>query len=176
MKVNIGKYGKYTGRKISVKIDDSDVWNLDSTLAYIILPCLLLLKERKHGVPNEFAEVGGASYDAQSCFDFYSETHNDAFNEGIKRWEEVLDKMIWSFQQLIIDYNDSYFYGKFNSEFVESDKTEINPVTNKVEKLYEMVDKNPNGHWLDTEGLALHEQRIQEGLELFGKYYRSLWD
>lgn len=176
MKVKIGQYKKYSGRNIVVQIDESDTWNLDSTLAYIILPCLLLLKERKHGVPNEFAEVGGASYEAQSSFDFYTESHNDSFNEGIKRWEEVLDKMIWSFQQLITDYNDHYSYGKFISVFVESDKTELNPVTNKVEKLFEMVDKNPNGHWLDTEGLKLHEERIQEGLELFGKYYRSLWD
>jgi hypothetical protein len=39
-----------------------------------------------------------------------------------------------------------------------------------------MVDKNPGAHWYDAEGHLLHEERIQEGLELFGKYYRSLWD
>jgi hypothetical protein len=39
-----------------------------------------------------------------------------------------------------------------------------------------MVDKDPDAHWYDAEGHKLHEDRIQEGLELFGKYYRSLWD
>ena len=44
MKVNIGKY-KNKGRKISVQIDDSDVWSFDHTLAYLILPALLQLKK-----------------------------------------------------------------------------------------------------------------------------------
>jgi hypothetical protein len=39
-----------------------------------------------------------------------------------------------------------------------------------------MVDKNPDEHWYDHIGHQLHEARIQEGLELFGKYYRNLWD
>jgi hypothetical protein len=45
-----------------------------------------------------------------------------------------------------------------------------------VEKAYEMVDENPGEHWYDHIGHELHEERIQEGLELFGKYFRSLWD
>jgi hypothetical protein len=39
-----------------------------------------------------------------------------------------------------------------------------------------MVDKNPDAHWYDSEGHTLHEDRIQEGLDLFGKYFRALWD
>jgi hypothetical protein len=39
-----------------------------------------------------------------------------------------------------------------------------------------MVDKDPNSHWFDGDGLELHEKRIQEGLDLFAKYFRSLWD
>jgi len=39
-----------------------------------------------------------------------------------------------------------------------------------------MIDKNPTEHWTDYIGMRIHEERIQEGLELFGKYYRHLWD
>lgn len=175
MKVNIGKYSD-KGRKVSVHIDDSDVWSFDATLAYIILPALLHLKKIKHGVPSEFADVGGEGHDSQYCFDFYTESHNEAFNEGIKRWEEVLDKMIWSFQQLIIDYDQKYHYGSSVIDWEEAKENYKNPVTGKVEKLYQIIDKNPNNHWADYVGMDEHQNRIQEGLNLFGKYYRSLWD
>jgi hypothetical protein len=39
-----------------------------------------------------------------------------------------------------------------------------------------MVDENPGEHWYDIVGHQLHEERIQEGLELFGKHLRDLWD
>jgi hypothetical protein len=51
-----------------------------------------------------------------------------------------------------------------------------NPTTGVVETMHEMVDENPGEHWYDHVGHALHEDCIQEGLELFGKYYRNLWD
>ena len=60
MKVNISKYPKGSGsRKVSVQIDSFDTWSLDHTLANIIYPALLQLKEQKQGVPGDFANVGG---------------------------------------------------------------------------------------------------------------------
>jgi hypothetical protein len=61
-------------------------------------------------------------------------------------------------------------------EWVKTDRTVNNPITGKIEKTFQMVDKNPNEHWYDFEGHQLHEARIQEGLDLFGKHFRSLWD
>ena len=40
-----------TKRKIEVRIDKYDTWNMDNTLAHIILPMLKQLKETKHGSP-----------------------------------------------------------------------------------------------------------------------------
>jgi hypothetical protein len=177
MKVKIGKYKKYSGRKIEVEIHDYDTWSLDVTLAYIILPCLLRLKETKHGVPNEIVnDVGGESYNVQSSFDFYTETHNESFDIACKKWDDILDKMIWSFHQLIIDYENRYRYGKGIYETIELDELYPNPITGKLEKLYKMNDKNKDNHWFDFVGQELHQERIQEGLNLFGKYYRNLWD
>lgn len=178
MKVNIGKFYKNTSnRKINVQIDKFDTWNLDHTLALIILPALIQLKHTKHGIPSDFAEVGGEDYQSQDSFDFYKENTNQYFEQRCKEWEEVLDKMIWSFQQLALeDYDDQYHHGKAEYDFVKTDKTFPNPITGKVEDTYQMVDKNPDKHWYDHVGHQLHEERIQEGLELFGKYYRALWD
>ena len=39
-------------QNISVRIDNYDVWNMDVTLAQIILPMLKRLKEVKHGAPK----------------------------------------------------------------------------------------------------------------------------
>jgi hypothetical protein len=179
MKVKIGKFPKKGNRrKIDVQIDGFDTWSFDHTLANIIYPALLQLKATKHGVPSEVVDdVGGEDWKEQGSFDFYKETHNEAFDEACKRWDEILDKMIWSFQQLAIDdYDSKYHHGKAELDWIESDKTYPNPITGKIEKTYQMVDKNPDEHWYDVEGHELHEQRIREGLELFGKYYRNLWD
>jgi hypothetical protein len=56
------------------------------------------------------------------------------------------------------------------------DKLHPDPVTGAMEPLYQMVDKNPKEHWYDHIGIQEHEKRIQEGLELFGKHFRDLWD
>ena len=177
MKIDMKKFPKGNGnRKITVQIDGFDTWNLDHTLALIILPALLQLKATKHGIPHEFAEVGGANHDMQSSFEFYTETHNESFEEGCKRWDAVLDKMIWSFQQLVLDdWESQYHYGEPKFDWEPSDPF-IDPVTGKSEDTFRMVDKNPDDHWTDIEGMRKHEERIQEGLELFGKYYRHLWD
>lgn len=177
MKAKISKYYKNSNRRIDIQIENHDTWSLDHTLAMIILPALIQLKETKHGIPSEFGDVGGESHIDQLCFDFYAETHDDAFNEGVKRWDEIMNKMIWSFQQIVSDeYDELYHHGKAEYDYVKSDKQYPNPVTGKMENTYQMVDKNPNDHWYDHVGHMLHEERIQEGLELFGKYYRALWD
>ncbi len=178
MKANLGKFPRRTARKIDITIDKHDTWGLDHTLALIILPCLVQLKDTKHGVPAEFADVGGEDWHDQQCFDFYKDTHNETFDLGCERWDDMLDKMIWSFSQIAFDaYDKKYHHGDSNYDFIEDDTTSfLNPVTGKKEKLFKLVDLNPGEHWYDSVGHRLHEERIQEGLDLFGKYFRNLWD
>jgi hypothetical protein len=177
MKVNLGKYKKDGDRRVEVEIEGFDTWSLDNTLAHIILPALIQLKSSKMGVPAAVvADIGGADYDSQDSFDFYKETHDEAFDEACKRWDLILDKMIWSFQQLILDdWEAPYHHGKAEYGH-EPCEDYVDPVTGKTEKMFRMVDKNPEEHWYDINGHIEHEKRIQEGLELFGKYYRNLWD
>lgn len=178
MKVNIGKFYKRSNkRKVNVKIDNYDTWGLDNTLALIILPALIQLKETMHGVPSDFAEVGGEDYHDQDSFDFYKETQQEMFEKRCQEWNETLDKMIWSFQQIALEnYDDQYHHGEAKYDWVKTDKQFPNPVTGKMEDTFQMVDQNPDEHWYDMVGHKMHEDRIQEGLELFGKYFRNLWD
>ena len=177
MKAKFTNYQTKTGQRIDIKIDRWDTYSMDNTLAHIILPLLLQLRETKHGVPHEFADVGGEDHGQQDSFDFYKETHNEAFDSGVKRWEECLDKMIWSFQQLVEgNYSDKYHHGKIEVEWKPTGKKVNNPMTGKMEDTFQMIDKNPTEHWYDLDGELLHDERIQEGLDLFGRYYRNLWD
>lgn len=178
MKANIGKFYKHSSkRKINVQVDKYDTWGLEHTLALIILPALHQLKNTMHGVPTEFCEVGGEDYHDQNSFDFYKEDRDEMFKKRCSDWNETLDKMIWSFQQIALeDYDSLYHHGKGEYDWVETDRLYPNPITGKLEKTFQMVDKNPEDHWYDHVGHKLHEERIQEGLELFGKYFRNLWD
>jgi len=179
MKINIGKFKKTNDRrKINVQIDNYDTWNLDHTLALVIYPALIQLKNTKQGIPSELVnDVGGEDWSEQDSFDFYKETHQESWNIAAQRWDDILDKMIWSFEQLIKgDYDEKYHHGTSDYDWVKTDKTFPNPITGKIEDTFQMVDKYPDAHWYDHAGHMLHDQKIQEGLELFGKYFRSLWD
>ena len=136
MHVTIGRYGKDGDpegweRKVKVKINQFDTWNMDSTLALIIHPMLIQLRDTSHGYPGEFANVDeggkGGGYDA---------------------WLIVLNHMIWAFNEIIQDDYTSKFY---NERTGPDDK-------DWIAKTME------------------HERRIQEGINLFAQFYRSLWD
>jgi len=164
MKVHIGPYRK--NRKIDVRIDKYDTWNMYSTLAYIILPMLKQLKETQHGSAMMPAFEQTSISSVQYCFSFYEEEDNTAWEKGHKQWEEVLDKMIWSFEQINNDWEEQFESGNIDFSF------EKVPGTNYSE----MKDGPNNTYKYDVEGATKYQERIQEGLELFGKYYQNLWD
>ena len=180
MKVNLKPFPKNNSyRKIDVKIDNFDTWALDHTLAVIILPALIQLKQTKHGVPSELTDRIGGDVDNNLVFDFIKEDDDSVFDQLCEQWDEVLDKMIWSFLQLSIedDYDSQYHHGKMEIVWEKlPNELHPNPVTGAKESLYQMVDKNPGEHWYDRIGSQEHEKIIQEGLELFGKHFRDLWD
>ena len=143
MKIKIGKYpnhrfyhnwlytwfGYSPKQRTSIKIHKYDTWSMDHTLAMIIHPMLVQLKATTHGYPSELTE---------------------------ERWNEILDEMIWAFEQKCKDDWEDEYYGKW--------------ITDK--------DKILSGHFdsIDHDGLKEHQERITQGLKLFGKYYENLWD
>lgn len=180
MKVNLGKYLKGNKeRRVNVQIDPFDTWSLDHTLALVILPALIQLKHSKQGVPGEFTNRIGGDFDRNLVFDFIKEDDDKVFDQLCDQWDEILDKMIWSFLQLSIedDYDNQYHHGKMKIgwEKLPDDLYPNSSIGNK-EPLYQMIDKNPGQHWYDYVGQEEHDRRIQEGLDLFGKYFRNLWD
>lgn len=149
----LNNYFNNKPRKIKIEYADYDTWNLDHTLALIILPGLKQLKSTNHG----YAHV--------SNDDLPTACLKDA--SGEERWEWVMDEIIWAFQELVNDKAGSDAFSSGVQDFVWKKSSN---------NLYKM-EYGPNHTFsVDSEGLNRYNDRIQRGLNLFGKYYQALWD
>lgn len=168
-----------------VKIDRWDTWSMDHTLAKIILPMLKQLQATKHGshivdpedVPQELPMTSTPDYSEQSTFEFYHEEKDVDYEIVHKRWDWVMNEMIFAFEHIVDDsWEEAYHKGVHDMQWIKSEKSFFNPVTNKEEFTYEMK-KGPNDTYVcDYDGLQKVHDRMENGFRLFGKYYRGLWD
>lgn len=143
------------GQKIRVHVDDYDVWSMDHTLAYIVVPMLKKLKEKKHGAP--FVDNADVPKELRMSKKELDAFNNDGTNDDkfFKRWDWVMDEMIWAFEQKTYDWEEQY-YGEWQPS----------------------EDKPLGGFFLNPndEGRKQHQERMSNGFRLFGKYYEALWD
>ena len=120
MKVKIGGYPDYyywldrlfgwnPEQKVSVRIDDHDTWSMDHTLAHIVLPMLVQLKRTHHGAP--FTDDEDVPEELRSTSAPPKEKEWDTDDNHFKRWDWILDEMIWAFNQKCRDdWMDDYDY------------------------------------------------------------------
>ena len=140
-------------QKIKVRIDKWDTWSMDHTLAHIVLPMLAQLKATTHGAPN--IDDKDVPKELRSTSAAPKENSWDIDDNHFKRWQWILDEMIWAFNQKCRDDWEGDFYEyKF-------DGTETFGL-----KLI----------WEDREGSKAHQERMTNGFKLFGKYYENLWN
>ena len=164
-------------RKVKVRIDDYDTWNMDGTLAYIILPMLKQLQATKHGSPLVVDADVPEGLNLRSTEAPPKENEWDTDDNVHNRWQWVLAELIWTFEQLHndCDWEAQYHTGEHDLVWKPVDKEGIE-VPEEDAKLYHM-EKGPNDtHEWDKDGYMAHNKRIENGLRLFGTYYRGLWD
>jgi hypothetical protein len=151
-------------RKIKVEIDPWDTWNMDHTLALIVLPMLRQLKEKQHGagsvddkdVPKELRSTSAEP----------KENEWDTDSNHFARWEWVMDEMIFAFNSKVDDSWENQF-----------DSGEHDIQWKKLENGNSEMIKGPKDTFdIDMKGRLAYEKRIQTGFALFGKYYQNLWD
>jgi hypothetical protein len=142
-------------QKVKVRIDRWDTWSMDHTLAPIILPMLVQLKATKHGAP--LVDDKDVPKELKSTNAPLKENEWDIDDWHFKRWDWVMDEMIWAFEQKNRDHWEDDYYGPY----IESeDKREL---FGRFE-------------WTDDEGRQKHQERMSNGFRLFGKYFENLWD
>lgn len=160
-----------SSKRANVKIDDWDVWNLDATLAEIILPALKILKERKQGVPyidDEDVPDELKSYDN----DFFDGSSDHTIHS--KKWEYVLNEIIFAFESYFVNWYDQFQSGELKTDFVPIDKN--GNVVSENEAVCFLWEETENSTFkIDYEGSKKYQSRIDNGLRLFGKYYQALW-
>ena len=164
-------------RNVKVKIDRYDTWNMDGTLAYIILPMLKQLKATTHGSQSVDDEDVPEGLGLRSTEASPKENEWDTDDNIHKRWEWILSELIWTFEQLHndTDWEAQYHTGVTDLVWKPVDKSG-NEVPEEGAKLY-LMQKGPNDTSVfDNDGYTAHSKRIDNGLRLFGKYYRGLWD
>lgn len=152
-------------RKIKIKTDPYDHWNAYHTMSLLILPILKDLQANKHGsghvddedVPEELRSTNAAP----------KVNEWDTDNLWIKRADWVLAEMIWAHEQILDDdWEAQYETGEHDLKFVKCE-----------DGMGSYIEHGPNHTYkMDKEGWKKHQDRIDNGLRLFGKYYQSLWD
>ncbi len=140
-----------------VKIDRWDTWSMDYTLSFIVVPMLKQLKETKHGAP--FVDDEDVPEELKSTSAPPKENDYDTDENHFKRWDWVLDEMLWSFEQNLDTNSEEKFFD--HAEWDEKVKD---------------FNKNLHKIKIDQEGLKVHQDRKKNGFRLFGKYYQGLWD
>jgi hypothetical protein len=140
-------------QKIKVRIDKWDTWSMDHTLAHIIVPMLKQLKETKYGAP--WVDDSDVPEELKSTSAPPKENEYDTDGNYFKRWDWVLDEIIWAFDQKCRDDWES-----------DNFKYEDDPTATFGVKLI----------WEDRDGRKAHQERMRNGFRLFGKYYENLWD
>lgn len=137
---------------------ESDTWSLDYTIAKFTLPRLKRLRvlvEKHGGVPAAFSE-SGFGQDPSLMSD---EEYDIAHAKDLKKWLEVIDKMIVAFELILND--DDLMHDFPEQDLFDKDGNYV-PLPKEWSKKY-------------MKRVKLREKKIKEGLTLFGKYFQALW-
>jgi len=155
-----------------VKIDYYDTWSMDHTLAHMVLPMLKQLKATKHGAPCVDDEDVPEGIGLRSTEAGPKENEYDTDDNHFRRWDWVLDEMIFAFECKMDDsWEDAFREGEIDWKSVPCAWDEKGKPT-----MYEMQDGPKNTYKCDYDGMKVVHDRIQNGFRLFGRYYQNLWD
>ena len=176
---------RYRKRKIKIRIDPSDTWSMDHTLGLIILPMLKQLRDTKHGSP--WIDDEDVPHLVKKKKKKKSKTpvdpsvraldvdEEDQHSDVHIRWEWALNEMIWAFEQIVDeDEGRNAYYVPYE----EGEEVDLGLfwTTGGVKKYLFTEEESRKLGKYDPELHKKHQERVNNGLKLFGKYYQGLWD
>lgn len=145
----IKRLAEFKQQRISRGFDESECWNLESTIAQFILPRLKVFRDSTNGYPG-----------------------NDEI-PTFEKWLEVLDKMIFAFDHIV---NEEKYDDERNEKY-DIDWSKVNNYTRMENGSVMMEPKDEYKERLEKlhNDKADEIKKIDEGLALFGKYFMQLW-
>ena len=170
MKVEITRYksGERKGeiKKCDVQVEYGDDWNADFTIATMVLPLLKKVKEKKQGAPLVEDEDVPEHLRSTSAPPKENEWDTDA--NYFKRWDYVLDEILFAMQEIA---NDNENEPPYHTKTGTMEFGEINPEKGTGPLIFKGWETTPESVAANK---AYHD-RIQNGCVLFGTYFQSLW-
>jgi hypothetical protein len=152
-------------RTIKVHIDRWDTWSMDHTLAYIVLPMLKQLNEKKHGAPFVDLEDVPKELHPKKQTKKQKDNH-ETDSTHFERWDWVMNEMIFAFDSKVNDgWEDQFETGVSDLQWKQLEGG-----------MSQMVEGPNHTKVYDWEARKVYEERIRNGFCLFGKYYNNLWD
>lgn len=153
-------------RKVVIELDRYDHWNAAHTLSMIVVPVLKQLQENKQGAGFIDDEDVPEGLGLRSTEAPPKENEWDTDANHFKRYEWVLAEVIWAHEQIVDDnWEQQYYSGNIEFECI--------PAENGMTELVKAATDTSSVDW---EGRQKHQDRINRGLRLFGKYYETFWD
>ena len=157
------------------KIKDKDCWNLAESLGEIILAYLKQFKGMKRmGYPvqiltnKEIKDRERTSITEEKKWDRMD-------NIAVKRWEKILDDMIFSFEYIVDEEKFVSLPEDLPDIFLKDEDASLDEFNDHLNKTLESWHDYPSyNEYKKTQ--AECEKRCNKGLKLFAKYYRNLWD
>lgn len=137
---------------------DEDVWCIASYLIKVVPGMLKRLRKIKHGIPMAaFAEEGKGEYGNHT---------DEQFKEAEKVWDEIMGKMIKTFEMAYNILDNDWFYQK-SENWSQEEADKFDDIWKKPRWKYKPVPRS----------MTKKEcQEYEEGWRLFQEHFYSLWD
>ena len=114
------------------------------------------LQETNHGAP--LVDDEDVPEELKSTSAPPKENEHDTDDNHFKRWDFILNEMIWTFEQKANPDADDQFYTHSKNDKMPWEEGYVSNVQ------------------IDHEGYDAWVERQKNGMRLFGKYYDGLWD
>lgn len=151
------------GQTIRYGFPAEESFDFYSACAAWSLPRLKHMRDNLSGNPISFLdEADDLNATNQLYFNFIKDVtvKPTPFN----KWKDILDKIIWSMEHHADDVEPNYPK--------DYDKRQIVVKKTGDYVTFKAADPRP----IDWTPVFEHERKVDEGFELFGKYFRNLWD
>lgn len=172
---------KYSFQRVTKGYCDKDLWNIDYWFMNLMPDMLQQFKETKHGFPS-----------CLETTEYVGEQEISCNNEYHAEWDRILDNMIFLFREMneeTCQRKNSYQkehdnilqvfeekYGLFGEKLEEGKMNKIGRALHFPSEIPEYKDIEEKYYTEEKALIQYREDCKNEALELFSKWFYSLWD